>query len=213
VRLDTVLGHPLLAGTWQQVVVPLSLVGQSSGTVRDIYIQDDTGWDQGTVYLDDIRLVRAATPPPTSPFSLYADALGSGFNDWSWATRNLDERSIVHAGTSSISFEPDGWGGLYFHSDTGLDVSRYKSIELWVHGGTSGGQIVRLLLHDGSQPLGEVRLDAVLGHSIRAGTWQQVVVPLSTLGITSGTLREVYIQDQSGGNQGTLYVDDIRLLP
>jgi peptidoglycan/xylan/chitin deacetylase (PgdA/CDA1 family) len=214
VRLDSVLGHPILAGTWQRVVIPLSSVGLSSGTVRDIYLQDDTGRDQGTVYFDDIRLLRSNTPPPpTSPFALYTDALASGFQDWSWAQRNLDQRGIVHSGTSAIAFEPDDYAGLFFHTDAGVDLSRYQSIELWVHGGTSGGQIARLLLHDGSQALGEIRLDGALGHPIRPGTWERIAVPLSALGVTSGTLRDFYIQGQSGGDQGTLYVDDIRLIP
>ncbi|QRN93190.1 polysaccharide deacetylase family protein [Archangium violaceum] len=216
-RLDTVLGHPILAGTWQRVVVPLSSVGLSSGTVRDIYIQDDTGGSQGTLYLDDIRLIRSNAqpppPPPTQPFALYADALASGFNDWSWAVHNLAQSSIVHAGTSAISVELDQWSALFFHSDSTIDLSRYKSIELWVHGGTSGGQVARLVFNGDSGLLGEIRLDETLGHAIQPGTWQRVSIPFSLLGLSSGSLREIYIQDQSGADQGTLYIDDIRLLP
>jgi peptidoglycan/xylan/chitin deacetylase (PgdA/CDA1 family) len=211
VRLDSVLGHPILAGTWQQVVVPLSVVGLSTGSVRDIYLQDDTGGDQATVYFDDIRLVGSNTPPP--PFSLYAEGLGAGFEDWSWATHNVYSHGIVHAGASAISVELDSWSALYFHTSTGVDLSRYKSLSLWVHGGTSGGQIARVRLSDGSNFFGERRLDQALGHAIQPGTWQRVVIPLSTLGASTGTLREVYLQDQSGRDQGTLYVDDIQLLP
>ena len=84
---------------------------------------------------------------------------------------------------------------------------------MWVHGGTSGGQLARIILSDGSNFLGEIRLDQALGHALQPGTWQQLVIPFSTLGVSGGTLREVYIQDQSGGNQGTLYIDDLQLLP
>ncbi|MFL5353272.1 polysaccharide deacetylase family protein [Archangium sp.] len=216
VRLDTVMGHPIQAGTWQQVVVPLSSVGLSTGTVRDIYIQDDTGTDQPTVYLDDMRLVKASTPPPpptTPAFSLYADGLGAGFNDWSWATHNLYSSGIVHAGTSALSVELDSWSALYFHTNTGVDLSRYKTLSLWVHGGTSGGQIARIILSDGSNFLGEIRLDQALGHSIQPGTWQQLTIPFSTIGVRAGSLREIYIQDQSGTDQGTLYIDDLQLIP
>ncbi|MFL5343758.1 MAG: polysaccharide deacetylase family protein [Hyalangium sp.] len=219
VRLDAVLGHPILAGTWQQAVVPLSAVGLSTGTVRDLYLQDDTGGDQATVYFDDIRLVNSSTPPPppppptTQPFSLYAEGLGAGFEDWSWATHDLSSHGVVHAGASAIAVELDGWAGLYFHASTGVDLSRYQSLSLWVHGGTAGGQIARVLLTDGSNVLEERRLDQALGHPIQPGTWQQLVIPLSTLGASAGTLRELYLQDQSGADQGTLYVDDIQLLP
>jgi hypothetical protein len=216
VRLDSVLGHPILAGTWQQAVVPLSAVGLSTGTVRDIYLQDDTGGDQATVYFDDIRLVRSSSPPAppaAPPRSLYAEGLGAGFNDWSWAAHDLYSHGAVHAGASAIAVELDGWSALFFHASTAVDLSRYKSLSLWVHGGTSGGQIARVMLSDGSNVFGERRLDQALGHAIQPGTWQQIVIPLSTLGVSAGTLRDVYLQDQSGGDQGTLYVDDIQLLP
>ncbi|MDY7232713.1 polysaccharide deacetylase family protein [Hyalangium rubrum] len=219
VRLDAVLGHPILAGTWQQVVVPLSAVGLPTGTVRDIYLQDNTGTNQATVYFDDIRLVRSGAPPPppppptTPPFSLYAEGLGAGFDDWSWATHNLYSQGLVHAGASAISVELDSWSALFFNANTGVDLSRYKSLSLWVHGGTSGGQIARVLFRDGPNVLGERRLDQALGHAIQPGTWQRIVIPFSTLGLSTGTLKEFYLQDQSGGDQGTLYVDDIQLLP
>ncbi|MFY0576386.1 hypothetical protein ACN28S_20350 [Cystobacter fuscus] len=71
----------------------------STGVVRDLYLQDDTGTIQSTVYFDDIRLLRSSTPPPTEPpptepppatpaFTLYADSLHTTFKDRSWATRN-----------------------------------------------------------------------------------------------------------------------------
>ncbi|HEX5750387.1 MAG TPA: polysaccharide deacetylase family protein [Archangium sp.] len=216
VRLDAVLGHPILAGTWQQVTVPLSTVGLSTGTVRDIYLQDDTGGDQATVYFDDIRLLKAGTttpPPPPAAFSLYADGLGAGFDDWSWATHDLYSSGTVHAGTSALSVELDSWSSLYFHTSAGVDLSRYKTLSMWVHGGTSGGQIARIIFSDGSSFLGEIRLDQALGHPIQPGTWERIVLPFSALGVSNGTLREVYIQDQSGVDQGTLYLDDVQLLP
>ncbi|HEX8823827.1 MAG TPA: polysaccharide deacetylase family protein [Archangium sp.] len=207
--LDAALGHPLQAGTWQKVSIPFAAVGMSSGTLRDLYIQDGSGGDQGAVYLDEVRLIRAAP----RPLSLYADALGIGFSDWSWATRNLNERTTVYAGTSAISFEPDAWKALYFHHGTGIDLSRYTSLELWVHGGTSGGQQVRVQLRDGDTVLGVVQLNTALGHPIQAGTWQRVSIPFSSLGLSAGTLRDLYIQDTSGKDQGTLYIDDLRLVP
>ncbi|HEY0093269.1 MAG TPA: polysaccharide deacetylase family protein [Archangium sp.] len=207
--LDAALGHPIQAGTWQKVSIPFAAVGLSSGTLRDLYIQDGSGGDQGAVFLDELRLMRAAP----KPLSLYADALGIGFADWSWATRNLNERTTVYAGTSAISFEPDAWKALYFHHGTGIDLSRYTSLELWVHGGTIGGQQVRVQLRDGDTVLGVVQLNTALGRPIQAGVWQRVSIPFSSLGLSAGTLRDLYIQDTSGKDQGTLYIDDLRLMP
>jgi hypothetical protein len=100
---------------------------------------------------------------------------------------------------------------MFHHS--GIDLSQYQAVELWVHGGTTGGQAVQLVLHDGTQTLGAVPLDVALGAPIAAGTWQKVTVNLSSLGVTSGTLVDLYFQDASGGDQGAVYLDDISLIP
>lgn len=149
---------------------------------------------------------------PAAGMPIYVDGMESSFDNWSWATHSLNETGVVHAGSASISFEADGWSGLMFHH-SGVDLSLYQSIELWVHGGTTGGQAVQLVLHDGTQSLGAIPLATALGAPIAAGTWQKVTIPLSSLGATSGTLVDLYFQDISGGDQATLYLDDIALIP
>ena len=37
-------------------------------------------------------------------------------------------------------------------------------------------------------------------------------MPFSALGLSTGSWDGLWLQDSSGGNQATLYVDDIRLL-
>ncbi|RYZ39767.1 MAG: polysaccharide deacetylase [Myxococcaceae bacterium] len=150
--------------------------------------------------------------PPSAGTVIYDDAMGSGFQDWSWATHSLDEAVTVHSGPTSLRFEPDYWEALMFHH-TGLDLSLYQSIDLWVHGGTAGGQQLRLALYDNATPLGSIHLATALGHPIAAGTWEKVSIPLSTLGATSGTVNDFYLMDDSGSDQGTVYVDDFVLVP
>ncbi|HYO56721.1 glycoside hydrolase family 5 protein [Archangium sp.] len=155
----------------------------------------------------------AAGCTPTSPLvHVYEDDLGSRFEDWSWAEHSLGETGVVHAGSKSIRFEPDEWNALHFHH-VGLSLSQFQSIELWVHGGTAGGQQVKLSLSDGSLELGSVQLDVALGHPILAGTWQKVSIPFSSLGLSSGTLRGIELMDTSGVDQGAMYVDDLVLVP
>ncbi len=161
---------------------------------------------------EGVALMDGVTTDPSGYAVVHEDGLGSGFQDWGWATRNLTAHDFVQSGLSSISFEPDSWSGLFFHRDIALDASLHQSLELWVHGGSSGGQLINLKFQDGSTLIGSVRLDQVLGHPIQAGIWQRVSVPLSSVNLSTGTIRDIYIQDASGGNQGTLYIDDIRLI-
>ncbi|MCY1033841.1 polysaccharide deacetylase family protein [Corallococcus sp. BB11-1] len=150
--------------------------------------------------------------PPSVGTVIYDDAMGSGFQDWSWATHDLDEAVTVHAGSTAIRFEPDYWEALMFHH-TGLDLALYQSIDLWVHGGTTGGQQLRLALYDNATHLGSINLASVLGHPLAAGTWQKVSIPLSLLGATSGTVNDFYLSDDSGSDQSAVYVDDFVLVP
>jgi len=38
-----------------------------------------------------------------TPLQIYTDNLVNGFQDWSWATRNMANTSPVHSGSASIS--------------------------------------------------------------------------------------------------------------
>ncbi|WP_323389412.1 polysaccharide deacetylase family protein [Myxococcus qinghaiensis] len=151
-------------------------------------------------------------PEPSSGLPVYGDALESGFADWSWAEHSLDETGIVHAGSAAIRFEPDTWAGVLLHH-SGVEVAGYQSLELWVHGGTTGGQAVRVVLHDGTDVLGTMRLDEALGGPLVAGEWRKVTLSLDAMGATSGTLRDLYFQDDSGDDQAAVYLDDISLIP
>ncbi|MCP3101902.1 polysaccharide deacetylase family protein [Myxococcus sp. K15C18031901] len=160
-----------------------------------------------------LALTEGRTEPEASEGTpVYEDGLTSGFADWSWADHSLDEAVTVHAGSSAIRFEPDGWSGLLFHH-SGIDLSQYQAIELWVHGGTTGGQQIRVVLHDGTDYLGTMRVDTAPGGPIVAGLWHKVTLSLDDMGVTSGILRDLYFQDDTGEDQAAVYLDDIVLVP
>src|SRR5581483_2995245 len=115
--------------------------------------------------------------------------------------------------SAAISFEPDGWGGLYLHRDAGIDVAQYGALELWVRGAGAGGQKVTVALLSGGAIAGSASLDSfVAGGKVPAGSWAKASVPFSSLGVTSGFLDGVWLQDASGVDQPTLWVDDVQLL-
>ena len=70
-----------------------------------------------------------------------------------------------------------------------------------------------LAVYDGNTLLGQVDIPQVLGHPLRAGVWEHVVVSLSSLGVAGRPLRDLYVQDNSGANQAAAYVDDVGLIP
>ncbi|MEM6455682.1 MAG: glycoside hydrolase family 44 protein [Acidobacteriota bacterium] len=138
---------------------------------------------------------------------VYDDALASDFQDWSWATRDLDNAAPVAAGTRSIAFEADGFTGLYFFATNGLELADWRAIQLQIHGGPSGGQGIRLLLQQGGSAVGDIALDPA-----PAGAWQTVTLDLRAIGLVAGPFDGIIFQDTSGGDQPTLYLDEIVLL-
>ena len=51
-----------------------------------------------------------------APLAIYTDNLVNGFQDWSWATRNLSHTSPTHSGNDSISAALTAWGALSFEN-------------------------------------------------------------------------------------------------
>ena len=133
----------------------------------------------GTVLV--LSLVLCATQPvltypalAAADSPIYTDALAGGWQDWSWdTTHNLDNSQPVHSGSASIAITyTAAWGGLYLHTDTALPAGDYTAIRFWVHGGSTGGQLVYFNINGGGG----------YAFTVQANTWLSVTVPLAALG-------------------------------
>jgi peptidoglycan/xylan/chitin deacetylase (PgdA/CDA1 family) len=149
-------------------------------------------------------------PPPPSQFILYADALGTGVQDWSWAVHTLTQTAVVHSGTRAIRFEPDSWAGLYFHLQNPASSQTFTDFEFWVNGGSAGSQRVQLVFYNGSTLLGSASVQSLLGAAIPRNAWRKVSVKLANFIPANSQVTEIYWQDASGGNQAPVYIDDVR---
>lgn len=138
---------------------------------------------------------------------IYTDHLVNGFQDWSWAPRNLGSTALLHSGTNSIAVTPNGFGdGISFHQSA-FNTSVYSSLGFWANGGTNGGQTldVYVSLNDVDQS------HFNLSPALVANTWRQYVIPLANLGAANkSNLTRITIQ-LLGGNKTTFYLDEIQL--
>lgn len=146
---------------------------------------------------------------------LYVDALSPAFQDWSWAAAadySLANTTPVQAGNRSIRFVPRSWNGLLFASPSvAYDAANYESLTFWIHGGSSGGQVLRLSLLDGEVALANIDVATYTNGGIAAATWHQVSVPFTAAtGLASGSFNRVQLMDFSGAVQGELYLDTLR---
>ncbi len=138
--------------------------------------------------------------------SVYTDALINGWQNWSWATVNLGNTAPVQSGTDSISVSAGPYQALYLHQ-TAFDSTPYTALVFWINGGATGGQLlqVQATLNGAAQTV--VTLPA-----LAANTWQQVSIPLSSLGVQNQPdLDGFWIQDRSGTTQPTFFVDTISI--
>ena len=137
--------------------------------------------------------------------AVYTDSLVNGWDNWSWATVNFANHSPVRSG-NSISVTSGVHQAIYLHHGA-FDTSGYANLVFWIHGGTAGGQQLRIQALRSGTAQAEVALPAPV-----AGTWQQITLPLSQLGV--GNVPDMdgfWIQDRAGTGQPTYYLDDIAI--
>jgi hypothetical protein len=142
-----------------------------------------------------------------SNLAIYSDSLAGAWANWSWATVNLAATTPVHAGSRAIGVTAGGYQALYLHA-TVMNSGAYTGLTFWIHGGTSGGQPLQV-----QGTLAGAAQSAVAIPAPTAGTWKQVQIPLTALGVASNdTFDGFWIQSASGSAIPTFYVDDIQLL-
>ncbi len=142
--------------------------------------------------------------------TVYDDLLSPEFINYGWAEMDLEESTIVHGGSRSVRLNPDHDKALYFYKDRIMVADDYDSLRFWVHGGTTGGQKVKLVLSLGGQGMAERYVDELLPGGIPAGQWAEVNVRLSELGV-QGLLDGIWLWGE--GEQESIYIDDMRFMP
>ncbi|AIE84026.1 fibronectin type III domain-containing protein [Fimbriimonas ginsengisoli] len=136
--------------------------------------------------------------------TVYTDSFNAGWDNWSWATVNPSATAFVHSGAKSIGVTASPWSAIYLHH-TALDTSMITGISFWIHGGTTGGQLLQFQAtrNGGSQtvvPLSPLTIG-----------WQKVTITLDQMGVAGvNDLDGFWIQDRSGKTQPTWYLDDVQ---
>ncbi|MBL9174775.1 MAG: hypothetical protein JNL10_14655 [Verrucomicrobiales bacterium] len=139
--------------------------------------------------------------------TIYADGLAPGWDNWSWAAVNFAATAPVHSGSKSASITTDGWEALYLHH-AAFNTTGYTDLRFWIHGGATGGQLLQVQATLGGAQQAPVTLPA-----LAANTWQQVTLPLSSLGVAGkANFDGFWIQDRSGTSKPAFFVDDITLV-
>ena len=151
----------------------------------------------------------AAAPAAAAVQTIYDNALRNGWQDWGWATRNLAQTVIYQSAPDAISWEPDNFQGLYFHSNPGAarpNVADFTAVRFWING-NGGNQAVRLV------DLPERRRDRQPGPDAAPRRLDPDDRDLGANWASTATSFDgIIFQANAAANQATAYVDDLELI-
>ncbi len=153
---------------------------------------------------------------------VYDDALQNDFGDWSYGGGvSFANPAPVHGGTQSISLAGNNFNAVSMTHESGaLSTATYPVLHFWIHGGTSGGQALTLILQKNCSTgtcavAAQANLNAfIAGGSAAANTWREVTVPITQAPLSyAGDFDRIDILSAASGTQATVYFDDVSLQP
>jgi len=151
------------------------------------------------------EIPREPLPDRARELVIYADGLGSWWEDWSWdGSISLACANPVYRGARSLQANLQAWGALSLQHAS-LDSSPYYYLEFFVRGSASGQNLQVYVNDENDQELRYMRL------CVEPGVWTQALLPLRELNAASRRLRRVSIKNCS--SQAALFwVDEMRLV-
>lgn len=151
---------------------------------------------------------------------VYDDALAPGFANYSYnAMVNLAATSPVHSGMQSIAFAPSAYGAFKVASMALLNTATTPRLHFWFYGSVAQCQALSILLERNFSGMdGQVGTTGALSAYVNCSAlamphWVEVTADLTAAPVAySGNFDRFSLFNGSGGNPGTMYVDDIALL-
>jgi hypothetical protein len=140
----------------------------------------------------------------------YADALTSGWTDWSWdATNTLGSTTRYKVGSKAIQVNfTSQYGGLSLRADKLQPTAGYGAIEFWAHPDGSSAKSVYVWTSNADSGGNSTSVTK----SIPANVWTKIRVPLSDLGNPTA-IKRVNISNNTGVASTRIYIDDLKIVP
>ncbi|MBN2442825.1 MAG: tandem-95 repeat protein, partial [Spirochaetales bacterium] len=179
------------------------------------------GTDTGSVTVTIIEIV-GPTPEPTPLTTLipgekhiiYDDTLNDWVDDSYICTPNYSASSPTYEGNASIEFTMSSPYCVLSLNKTGesVDMSAYTHLDFYIHGGSSGGQIIDIYIGDESNTqIGDIaHVDFYVENgSIAPDTWRIVEVPIEAFNAGTNLCGYINLKNNFNGTQNPVYIDYI----
>lgn len=150
-----------------------------------------------------------AISAPETGSAIYKDALRTGWKASEYRAKfSLSATQPVKEGNRSLSMSITGRDGYLRLYGTEISITGKQELRFSVHGGTTGGQQLRLRVMANGEYQESVLLSSY-GGVPKANGWTNYRIPLSALHATSGSLSGIKIYASTP--QKELFLDDLRL--
>ncbi|WP_158606409.1 glycoside hydrolase family 44 protein [Paenibacillus ginsengarvi] len=143
--------------------------------------------------------------------SVFAEARSASYSDWSWSGDNAAPVSASPR-EKPLSFMAKGFEAIWFHRDTLMDLTHYYGVTFKLHGGTAGGQKLRVTMMQGRNITGEFNLDEVWPNGLPADKWTDVRLIFAGLGVSSMAFDGMVVSVRGEHRQEPVYMDDVNWL-
>jgi len=164
-----------------------------------------------------VCLVTRSAPALTYSHVLYDDKLQNMWKDGSWKAKiDAEHDTRVYNGQYSLEVTLEGKGALCFEFEKGRDLARHYALVGWIHGGSEGGQDLRLFLTDTE---GNVLPDGkslrfnfeayIEGGKVMPNRWQFFVIPVAHFRLGPKDISRIAFYNPSEETMPTFYLDDV----
>ena len=141
----------------------------------------------------------AQTAP--APIVVYNDAIGDGWQSWSWAKVTM---GVPAGNVTPIKVEGDPWSGLMLHHEP-IYTKGYSKITFYINGGADGGQNLAVKVEINGKAV-----DSTYLIQPKVKTWTLVSVPLKDIGGQDVNIDGILIQGQADAYK-PYYIDKIQI--
>jgi hypothetical protein len=206
------------------VVVPVSLlltgllvyqVVQHKGRLRSLaagVYRRSREAQQQRVFAAQVSPLTISRPKET--LVIYQDTLGDGWQNWSWATVDMEAKEQAQSGKTAIRMTPQDWKAAYLHHDA-FSADGYGTLQFYLRS-TGAPALLRVSAVDTGGKFLKGVLIASYSHADTAKPgWSVVKIPLADLNVprTGGMVTGFVIQAEGAQKQPDVFLDTIALLP
>ncbi|MBO9346363.1 MAG: hypothetical protein J7601_11630 [Chloroflexi bacterium] len=197
--------------TWVPITIPLAALGNPP-LIKRVNFQERTGQKQFPIFADNICFLRGKEGLDLSglldlqpgDFLLFDEATREDVDNWSWDSEVSFANASPAVGLRSVAVKHlKQYGGFSLRLRAPLDAGQYGGIVFRAHGGEQRSRQMQVWIQE-TDDGGDSKKVAF---ELRGGEWQEIVVPLRSLG-NPKAIKRINIQDLSAKPQ-TFYLDSL----